>query len=69
MSNDTAQQRASEMVSEALTRTPLRGEDVHVEGSLTCELPHALGCGSPQLLAQKIAHDLRRLEIMLRSSQ
>ncbi|MTI91684.1 MAG: hypothetical protein FH750_10005 [Pseudomonas stutzeri] len=52
-------------VLEALEQIPRRAEDHHVEASLTFELPHALGCGSASLLAKKIAHDVRRLEIMM----
>ncbi len=56
---------ALKMVMEMLEQTPRRDADVHVEASLTFELPHALGCGTPALLARKIAHDVRRLEIMM----
>ena len=56
---------ALKMVMEMLEQTPRRDADVHVEASLTFELPHALGCGSASLLARKIAHDIRRLEIMM----
>lgn len=56
---------AVKMVLEMLEHTPRQAEDVHIESSLTFELPHALGCGSPSLLARKIAHDVRRLEIMM----
>lgn len=52
-------------VLEALEQTPRQAEDRHVEASLTFEMPHALGCGSASLLARKIAHDIRRLEIMM----
>jgi len=57
------------VVMDALDRIPLTDEDRHIQASLEFELPHALGCGSPQLLAMKIAHDLRRLEIMLRGTK
>ncbi|MBU0836156.1 MAG: hypothetical protein KJ945_02255 [Gammaproteobacteria bacterium] len=50
---------------EALEQTPRQAEDRHVEASLTFEMPYALGCGSASLLARKIAHDIRRLEIMM----
>jgi|LZQO01.1.fsa_nt_gb hypothetical protein len=56
---------AVKMVLEMLEQTPRVSEDRHVEASLTFELPNALGCGSPALLARKIAHDVRRLEIMM----
>ena len=60
---------AVEMVLSALEQTPRQAEDRHVEASLTFELPHALGCGSPELLARKIAHELRRLALMMEKTK
>jgi hypothetical protein len=66
---DVAVTEAMKMILNAMANTPLQGEDRHIQASLELELPHALGCGSPQLMARKIANDIRRLQIMLRGTK